>query len=97
MDALNPESIRLARASWDAATPGTRVLFFLRSKRSALRQLEGDELDSVPFRLWDELPPETCEAMAWDVQFVRRMLGDGHAALKAATAILPGSGQAVAS
>lgn len=94
---LSPESIRLARASWDAATPGTRVLFFLRSKRSALHPLVGDELDAVPFRLWDELPPETCEALAWDVQFLRRMLADGHAALKAATAVVGGSGRAVAS
>lgn len=97
MSDLLPESIRLARAAWDAATPGTRVLFFLRSKRSAMRQLECDELDQVPFRLWDELPPETCQALAWDVQFLRRMLADGHAALKATTAILPGSGRAVAS
>lgn len=89
--ALDPESVRLARASWDAATPGTRVLFFLRSKRSALKQLDSDELDAVPFRLWDELAPETCEALAWDVQFLRRVLGDGHRALKAATAIVGGS------
>jgi hypothetical protein len=60
-------------------------LFFLRSKRSALKKLEGDELDQVPFRSWDELPPETCEALAWDVQFVTRMLRDGREALKAAT------------
>lgn len=97
MDAVLPESIRLARASWDAATPGTRVLFFLRSKRASFRQLVDDELDSVPFRLWDELPPETCQALAWDVQFLRRVLGDGHAALKAATAIVGGSAGAAAS
>jgi hypothetical protein len=96
MNSLLPESIRLARAAWDVATPGTRVLFFLRSKRSALRQLEGDELDAVPFRTWDELPPETCEALAWDVQFIRRVLSDGHKALKAATAIVGGSGEAAA-
>lgn len=86
-DALLPESIRLARASWDAATPGTRTLFFLRSKRSSVRKLDVEELESVPFRAWDELPPETCEALAWDVQFLWRVLGDGRAALKAATAV----------
>jgi hypothetical protein len=83
---LLPESIRLARASWDAATPGTRVLFFLRSKRSSLRKLEGDELDQIPFMSWEQLPPETAHTLAWDVQFLRRYLADGHAALKAATA-----------
>lgn len=88
---LLPDSIRLARAAWNVATPGTRVLFFLRSKRSALKQLDPDDLDAVPFRLWDELPPETCQALAWDVQFIRRVLGDGHAALRAATAIVDGS------
>lgn len=81
---LLPESIRLARAAWDAATPGTRVLFFLRSKRSSLKPLDSDELDAVPFRAWDELQPETCEALAWDVQFLRRYLGAGREALRAA-------------
>ncbi|MHB1430391.1 MAG: hypothetical protein ACYCVW_17040 [Rhodocyclaceae bacterium] len=83
MSAASPEAVRLARASWDAATPATRVLFFLRSKRSALRKLEGDELDEVPFRTWDQLPPETCEALAWDVQFLSNMLRGGREALRA--------------
>lgn len=83
MGDLLPESLRLARAAWDAATPGTRVLFFLRSKRAACRQLDGDELDRVPFSTWDELPTETAEALAWDVQFLRRYLGDGRDALRA--------------
>lgn len=91
---VDPESVRLARASWDVATPGTRVLFFLRSKRSALKIPNPDELDALPFLSWDELPPETCQALAWDVQFLRRVLGDGHKALKASAAIVAGSGMA---
>lgn len=95
--ALLPESIRLARASWDAATPGTRVLFYLRSRYSALKALDPEQVGMIPFMAWDELPPETCQALAWDVQFLRRVLGDGHAALKATTAILAGSGMAAGS
>lgn len=83
MTALLPESIRLARAAWDAATPATRVLFFLRSKRSALQPLEGADLDAVPFRSWDELTPETCHALAWDVQFLSGYLRAGRDALRA--------------
>lgn len=83
MTAPSPDAVRLARAAWDAATPGTRVLFFLRSKRSALRQLEGDELDALPFRSWDELPPETAYALAWDVQFLSGYLRAGRDALRA--------------
>lgn len=90
MSAPTPEAVRLARAAWDAAIPATRVLFFLRSKRSAVRQLEGDELDRVPFQPWDELPPETAAALAWDVQFLSGVLGAGRAALRAAEgAVVP--------
>lgn len=83
MTDLLPESIRLARAAWDAATPATRVLFFLRSKRSALQPLDGSELDQVPFMTWNELPTETAQIIAWDVQFITRMLRDGRDALRA--------------
>lgn len=86
MTAPTPEAVRLARAAWDAATPATRVLFFLRSKRSALVVPQGDELDAIPFRSWDELPPETAHALAWDVQFLSGYLRAGREALKAATA-----------
>lgn len=85
--ALLPESIRLARAAWDAATPATRVLFFLRSKRSALIVPTGDELDAIPFRSWDELPPETAYVMAWDVQFITAMLRGGRDALRASEGV----------
>lgn len=84
MSDVLPESIKLARAAWDAATPGTRVIFFLRSKRSAHVVLKGDELDSVPFRSWDELPAETAYTLAWDVQFIVSMLRGGRDALRAA-------------
>lgn len=87
MTALLPESIRLARAAWDAATPGTRVLFFLRSKRAALQPLEIDELDQIPFMTWDQLPPETAQHLAWDVQFIARMLRDGRDALRASEVV----------
>lgn len=90
MSALLPESIRLARAAWDVATPGTRVLFFLRTRYAARQGIDRAEM-GLPFLPWDELPAEVASELAWDVQFLRRVLGDGHAALKAATAIVEGS------
>lgn len=95
--ALLPESVRLARAAWDAATPATRVLFFLRSKRSALRQLDGDELDQIPFLSWADLPPETAHTLAWDVQFVAGVLRGGRDALRAAEGVSVAPLRAVAS
>lgn len=83
MSAPTPEAVRLARAAWDAATPATRVLFFLRSKRAALKPLEGNDLDAVPFFDWDELPAETAYALAWDVQFLSGYLRAGRDALRA--------------
>lgn len=90
MTAPSPESVRLARAAWDAATPATRVLFFLRSKRAALRKLEGDELDALPFCAWDELPHETATVLAWDVQFVSGYLRAGREALRASEGVSGG-------
>lgn len=86
----DPAAVRLARASWDAATPATRTVFFLRSKLSALRQPEIAELQQIPFCSWDELPPETAEALAWDVQFVTSMLRGGRDALRASEGVSDG-------
>lgn len=90
MTALDPDSVRLARASWDAATPASRTFLLLRS-RYATRKAHNEALatgaDFELFALsWADLPPETAEAIAWDVQFLRRVLGDGQRALRAATA-----------
>lgn len=80
---LQPESIRLARASWDEATPASRV-FLLSRSRYAMRKalsVEDQALFSCP---WEELNPELAEAVAWDVQFMRRVLRAGQDALRAA-------------
>lgn len=84
--ALLPESIRLARASWDAATPMSRVFLLTRSRYAARQGVPADEA-GLMFLPWDELPPETCEALAWDVQFLWRVLRDGREALRAAVAV----------
>lgn len=85
MTAPDPQSIRLARASWDAATPGTRALFFMRTRYAGRQVIEFDRGD-VPFLAWDELPAEIASEIAWDVQFVSRVLRDGQAALRSSTA-----------
>lgn len=95
MTAPTPESIRLARATWDAATPGSRVFLFLRCRYANKTGIPAGDL-GVPFMTWDELPPEIALELTWDVQFLRRVLADGHAALKASTAIVGGSVGAVA-
>ena len=78
------ESVRLARATWDAATPGSRVFLFLRSRYANKSGIPAGEM-GVPFMAWDELPPGIALEIAWDVQFLRRVFGDGAKALKAAT------------
>lgn len=84
MSAPDPQAIRLARASWDAATPGTRALMFLRCRYAGRRAVDLDA-GEVPFLTWEYLPAEIASELAWDVQFLSRVLRDGHAALKAAT------------
>lgn len=93
--ALLPESIRLARATWDAATPGSRVFLFLRSRYANRNGIPAGEM-GVPFLPWDELPTEIALELAWDVQFLRRVLGDGVNALRAATGISDASVRAAA-
>lgn len=93
---VDPASVRLARASWDAATPGTRVIFLLRSKAAALQQPDSTELQQFPFRDWDELPHETAVALAWDVQFVTYMLRGGRDALRASEGVSAASLKVVA-
>lgn len=83
MSAPEPQSIRLARASWDAATPGTRALMFMRCRYAVRRAVDLDA-GEVPFLTWEYLPAEIASELAWDVQFLSRVLRDGHAALKAA-------------
>jgi hypothetical protein len=87
---IDPESVRLARAAWDVATPASRIFLLLRSRYAARRGIGHDEADFFS-RSWDEIPTETALAVAWDVQFMRRVLGDGHKALKAATSSVGGS------
>lgn len=86
---LSSESVRLARASWDAADAGHRLWLLLRS-RSVVRQVLESKDMNLALSFWEELPPEVCEAVAWDVQTMRVVLGAGAKALRGAMAIVEG-------
>lgn len=93
MSQPDQQSIRLARAAWDAATPGTRALYFMRCRYAARRAVELDA-GEIPFLTWEYLPAEIASEIAWDVQFVSRVLRGGQGALRAATAVSEASTRA---
>lgn len=84
MTAPDLASIRLARAAWDAATPGTRVLLFLRVKYVSRRTDAAFDAAEVPFLAWDYLPEAAQLELAWEFQFLARVMKDARAALAAA-------------